>query len=291
MLGTGWPAEASSLLQTYGGPVHPAEETSLMPAFGGPVLPEELRQVARGEAALAEAMLTLARYAEEQALTAADLLERETWALTAILERSMPIWRHLPNPTLRFVPDHSDQPRLELGSFSHLAALIAPSADEQALIAATAPCWARVSSAPERQVAGQTGALACSYVAISPAEAVATLGLGRILTQIEVATRTAGQALVAQAQAQRDRQSQLLRAERMLGVDPDPATMPTDCSRPISRRLALLLLESAKPVRLALAGVLWGFIAILTCFLVGIPQAIPAVLVSGVGALLWLNAS
>jgi hypothetical protein len=128
-------------------------------------------------------------------------------------------------------------------------------------------------------------------VAISPAEAVATLGLGRILTQIEVATRTAGQALVAQAQAQRERQAQLLRAERMLGVDPEPPTTRQDCSRPIRRSLVLLLLEPTGPVRLALAGVLWGFVAILTCFLFGIPQAVLAVLVSGVGLLLWLRPS
>src|SRR5260370_42094710 len=105
MQGIGWPAEATNPIQ----------------ADGGPALPEELQRAARGEAVLTEALLTLAQHQEEQARTAADLLERETWALTAILERSAPIWGQLPEPTLRLVPDHPDAAQLELGLFAQLA--------------------------------------------------------------------------------------------------------------------------------------------------------------------------
>ncbi len=261
------------------------EATSVMQAHGKRALHEELRREARGEIALAEVMLTLVQHQEEQARTAADLLERETWALTVILERSVPIWRHLPDPTLRFVPDHPDAPHLEVGCFSHLAALISPSMDEQALIAATVPCWAQVSPAQQRRLAGQTGAFARSYVLISVAVAVATLGLGRILAQIEVATRTAGQTLLAQAEMQRERQAQLLRVERMLGVEPEPPIPPADCSRAMPLRLLPLCPMGFGG--LALSGVLWGIMAILVCVLFGIPQAVFGVLLRGAGLLVW----
>ena len=266
----------------------PADATSVMRAHGRRALPEELGRGARGEIALAEVMLTLAQHQEEQARTAADLLARETWALTMILERSAPIWRHLPDPTLRFVPDHPDAPHLEVGCFSHLAALISPSMDEQALIAATVPCWAQVSPAQQRRLAGQTGLFARSYVLISVAEAVTTLGFGRILAHLEVATRTAGQTLLTQAEVQRERQAQLLRVERMLGVEPEPPQPPADCAWALPVRL---LLCPSGFGGLALSGVLWGIMAILVCVLFGIPQAVLGVVLRGAGLLVWYRIS
>ena len=270
MQGRGWPAEATNPIQ----------------ADGGRAFPEELRRAANGEIAVAEVLLTLAQHQEEQARTAADLLERETWALTAILERSAPLWRHLPDHTLRFVPDHPAAPVLEVGCFSHLAALIAPSVDEQALLAATTPCWARVAGAPERRRAGQTEALARSYVLISVAEAVATLGFGRILAQIEAATRTAGQALLAQAQVQRERQARLLGVERMLGWEPDPTEAPPDGATAVRTHLLPLLLGQGGLARWAPGAALVALTVILVCLLFGIPQAVLALMVGGGGLLL-----
>jgi hypothetical protein len=213
-------------------------------------------------------LLTLAHYQEEQARTAADLLERETWALTAILTRSEPIWRQLPNPTLRFVLSHPDELHLELGSYSHLAALVAPTVDEQALIAATLPCWARVLPASQRRVAGQAGPLACSYVGISVAEAVATLGFGRILDRIEGAARTAGQAMLARAQVERERQARILSVEQMLGWGPDPADVRLDRTKTARTRLVLLLLGQDGRVQ---ATVLLGLmVVVLVCLLLAI---------------------
>jgi hypothetical protein len=214
--------------------------------------------------------------------TAADLLERETWALTAILDRSAPIWQHLANPVLRFPPERIDQPCLELGTFSHLAGLIAPSADEQVLIAATAPRWARVSPALERQQAEQTGALACSYVAISAAEAVAILGFGRILSRLAAATRTAGQTLATQAQNQRDRQVQIMQTERQLGVALEPATTALGDSQAIYTCLVLSLLRPVNLMRLALAGAIWILVVILASFLVSFSPAM-LLLLLGIG--------
>ena len=249
----------------------PAEATNLIQADDGPALPEELRQAARGEAALTEALLTLAHHQEEQARTAADLLERETWALTAILERSAPIWRHLPQPTLRFVPDRPDAPHLELGLFSHLATLVAPSASEHALLAATTPRWARVYTCHAQQPAGQADAPVRTYVPISVAEAVATLGLGRILAQIEAATRATGRALLAEVQTQRERQARLLGVERMLGWEPDPMEAPPNGATAAGMRLVLLALGQGGFARWAPGAALVALTVILVPLLLGIP--------------------
>jgi len=251
MQGVLWPAEAGNLIQEH----------------DRRALPEDLRRAARGEAALDEAFETLAHYQEELARIATDVLERETWVLTAIIIRSGPIWDHLRCPTLRFVPDRPDEPYLELGIFSHLAGLAAPSADEQALIADPAPRWARVSPHHERRLAGGTGALACSYVPVSVAEAVATLGLGRILAQIEAATRTTGQALLAQAQNQRERQARLLGVERMLGWEPDPTEASLDRTTTARTHLLLLVLGQGGPAWWALGAALVGLVVILVCLL------------------------
>jgi hypothetical protein len=227
-------------------------------------------------------LLAVARYGREQALTAADLLERETWALTAVLDRCAPIWQHLADPILRFLPERADQPRLELGTFSHLAALIAPSTDEQVLIAATTPRWARVSPALERQQAQQTGSLACSYVIISAAEAITMLGFGRILSQLTAATRSAGQALATQAQNQRDRQAQLMQTERQLGVVPELAAISLGDSQAIFTCLVLALLQPINLTRFALAGAIWVLLVILASFLVTLSPAM-FLLLLGIG--------
>jgi hypothetical protein len=94
--------------------------TSLAWARAERALPEDLRQAARGEATLHAAFHTLAHHQEEQARTAADLLERETWALTVILAMIGPIWASRANPTLRFALDRPAEPvpyHLELGRF------------------------------------------------------------------------------------------------------------------------------------------------------------------------------
>ncbi|MGH2346361.1 MAG: hypothetical protein ACRDG4_14135 [Chloroflexota bacterium] len=253
-------------------------------------LPEDLRQVASGEAVLADAFLALARYQDEQARTAADLLERETWALTRILAASAPIWKHLASPTLRFVPDCPDEPvpyHLELGHFSHLAALLAPSAAEQTLIAAQTPCWARVYPHQERLRAGQSGALACSYVPITEAEAVAMLGLGRILAQVEAATGAAGEIVLAQARAQMERQERLLGVERMLGWEPDPVAAPVDQVPAARTRLVVSLLKPGSYVQVTLGSAFLGFVVVLICVLIGIAQAIIWLVAAAVCLLVW----
>jgi hypothetical protein len=250
----------------------------------GRAVAEPLRRAAQGDVVLAEAMLTLAHYQEEQARTAAALLERETWVLTAILERSAPIWRYLPTATLRFALDPPGATHLELGHFSHLAPLVTPRADEPAVIATT-PRWARVSTRPKEQHAEQTGAFVHTYMPISVTEAVATLGLGRILTQLELATRTAGQALLTQAQAQRERQAQIRRAEHMLGYESETAQAVHAGTRALPALLLLLLMGPAG--LLALGGVLWALMLVMVCFLFGIPAALLTLLLGSVGLLVW----
>jgi hypothetical protein len=249
------------------------------------MLPEELRRAAQGEAVLAEAMLTLARYQEEQARTAATLREREIWIVTALLERSAPLWRHLPSRTLRFPLDPTGAIHLGLGHVAHPATLIAPGAVKQAVPAAITPCWARVTTLLAQLSEGQEETCVHTCVSISTADAVATLGLGRILTQLELATRTAGQALLAEAQAQQERRAQLRRAERMLGWAPEPASSVCTGERAVPTLLLLLLLGPAGLV--ALGGTLWGLLTVMVCLLLGIPAAVLTMLLGGVGLLLW----
>jgi hypothetical protein len=137
--------------------------------------------------------------------------------------------------------------------------------DEQILIAATTPRWARVYAAPERQSAGYKGALACSYQAISPAEAVVTLGFGRILTELEVATRRAGQTMVDQMYNQQERRARLAGVEQLLlHVTPEPR-------RSWAAHITLKLLDSSLALdRLLLGGVIWAMLLLLLSFLVGL---------------------
>jgi hypothetical protein len=267
-----------------------AGTTSLQQAHDSRPFPEALRRAARGETPMAEVLLTLAQYQEEQAQTAAELLERERWALTAILERSAPIWEHLPDPTLRFVLDHRDGSYLEVGCFSRLSALNEPSADEQALIDAKTPCWARVVPAPQR--AGQVGAPACCYVQVSTAEAIEALGFDRIMAQVEAAMRAAGQGLLAQAQVQRERKAQVARVERMLSLEPEPPAALLGRSKAMHTCLVLLLLGSVSIGRLIVGGAVWALVVLLASFLFGIPHPmiLPLLIVGLAPVSLYLGA-
>lgn len=179
-----------------------------------------------------EAFQTFQLSHDEQVHASADLLDKEIWAITGILGASGWLWGQLPTPTLSFAldsPSAAEAPHLELGTYAHLAALEAPSCAERALATATAPCFARVSAHPDRSPTGATGALAYSYVPVSLSEAVATLGCKRIVTEIEAATRRVGEALLGEAETQRERQAYLRGIERKLGWDPvtDVLTVPT----------------------------------------------------------------
>ncbi|HXT35905.1 MAG TPA: hypothetical protein VN837_10040, partial [Chloroflexota bacterium] len=250
-----WPAQPTSYLQEKDERPHRSD----------------LRGVVFADVPLTTAFTTLTRYQEEQTRRAADLLERETWTVATILVVSAPIWSQFTSPTLCFPfggPGESPPYHLEVGYFAHLAALDAPTAAERELIAATAPCWARVYPHQDRQRAGQCGALAGSYVPISLAEAVATLGLERILTQLKTATRAAGQVLLNQAEAQDDQEACLLRAERALDWESAPAEAPVAAAMPVRTRLVLALLEPGSRAGLALGVAFVGFALLLLFVLV-----------------------
>jgi hypothetical protein len=194
-----------------------------------PAPPTDLDRVAGGLVPLDEAFLTLARYQEEHARAAAALRESETWALTALLARSAPIWQEPARPTLRFEVSQPAGPapyHLELGGFAHLAALAGPTVEEQALVTAPVPSWARVTARLGRQQAGHASALAYFYTPMDTSEAIELLGCRRILARIEEATRAAGQVQLAEAQSQAERRACLLVVERMLRVAPDLAVEP-----------------------------------------------------------------
>jgi hypothetical protein len=223
--------------------------------------------VASGEVALPAAFQSLADYQDELARAAADMREREVWTLTALLASSGPLWQDPARPLLRFLPDRPDEPYLALGSYAHLRGLVTPSADDQALIAATTPCWARVAPHRERQLASGTGALGCSYVPVAIAEAVAILGFERILTQIEAFASGTGQALLAQAMMQRERQARLLAVERKLGWTQDPAEAPPSAMARTGPHPLLVLLKQGGAARWALLAALAGLMLIMVCLL------------------------
>lgn len=219
---------------------------------------KDLERIVHRATPLDTAFQTLARHQEEQDRIAEDLLEREIWALSEILARSGPLWNQPTRPTLRFDIVQLGDPapfHLELGSFAHLAALVAPTAEEQELTRTPAPCWARVTLNPARQIAGQSGALACSYVPIATAEAIAVVGFPQILGRVEDATRVTGKALLVEAHQQAERQARLLAVERMLHVAPDSGTDPTGRGMALHMRLALMLFGNGSSTRLVLAGV------------------------------------
>jgi hypothetical protein len=210
----------------------------------GSRLPSDpLRKVSGQGGTLFETFQAIGYYQEEQERAAADLLEREIWAVSRMLIASAPIWNQNPGMTLSFPLNQSEEAvpyRMELGLFSHLAALPAPTPEEKELIASTTPCWARVAPNLERHLAGCSGALACSYVPVSMAEAVKLVGLDRIMDQMEAATRTAGQAVLNEARVQEDRRARLLAVERMFGWEADPGADPETTSMRTQLALAVL---------------------------------------------------
>ncbi|MGH2411365.1 MAG: hypothetical protein ACRDGS_13510 [Chloroflexota bacterium] len=221
-----------------------------------------------------ETFQTLAFSQEEQERGAADLLEREIWAVTRVMAVSAPIWNQNPSPVLSFSLGHLSEPapyRLELSRFTHLGMLRSPSPGEQALIASDTPCWARVAPNLERHLAGYSDALACSYVPIPVAEAVKLLGLSRIMTQIEAATQSAGQAVLNEARVQEDRRARLIAVERMLGCEPNPVM---DQEPPVRTQVALALLGKGRLAALAPNAACLGLAVGVLCFLAGFAQAL-----------------
>lgn len=207
-----------------------------------PISPDPLRKTVGQGGTIFEVFQTIAYQREEQERVAADLLERETWAVTCLLIASAPIWARNTNLTLNFPLDQRNEPvayRLELGLFSRLAGLSAPSAGELELLAATTPCWARVTPNLERHLAGYSDELACSYQPISMAEAVKLLGLDRIVDQIEAAARAARQSVMQEARAQEDRRARLRAVERLLGWESE---RDLNAALPLRTQLAMALL-------------------------------------------------
>jgi hypothetical protein len=250
----------------------------------------DLRRVAFGAMPLGEAFQTLAYGQEEQARVGAELLEREIWAVTAILAASAPIWRQRAQPTLCFAVQSRLEPvtfHLEVGTFAHLAALDNPSPGEQELIAATGPCWARVYPHHDRQLAGQIGALACSYMRMPVAEAVAILGLETILDHLEAATRATGRAVLDQAAVQARRQAQVLKAEQVLGWGAELPAEARTRTTPLLTRLALALVGEVRQERLVLGTAYLGLLAILLCLLGILPELLTALTLAGVCLAIW----
>lgn len=207
-----------------------------------PQIPRDpLRKTVGQGGTIFETFQAIAYQREEQERVAADLLEREIWAVTRLLAASAPIWDQKPGLTLSFPLEQPNEPvvyRLELSVFSRLADLLSPTQGEQELIASTTPCWARVSTNLERHLAGYSDHLACSYLPIPMAEAVKLLGLDRIVDQIEAATRAAYQAAMNEARAQEDRRARLQAIERMFGWEMEPWEIPSA----MGTQLALALL-------------------------------------------------
>jgi len=236
--------------------------------------PDPIRKVNGQGGSLVETFQAIAYYQEEQERAAADLLERETWAVSRMLLASAPIWHQNPGLTLSFSLDQPGEAvpyRLELGLFSHLEALPAPSPEEKELIASPTPRWARAAPNLERHLAGCTGPLSCSYVPVSMAEAVKCLGLDRIVDQLEAATRTAGQAVLNEARTQDERRARLLAVERMFGWEAESEVDPAAATR---AQVALALLGRGSFGSLAPGAVTLGLTTGALYLLVGFSQAL-----------------
>jgi hypothetical protein len=232
----------------------------------------DLQRLSRGEVTLGAALQMLAHHQEEQRSADADLCEREAWVVSSILARSEAAWDLLAKPTIRFsVSQSGDFPpyHLEVGRYVHLTALTDLSPGEQALVASSAPCWARVYPHRARQESGWTGALARSYVPITTAEAVAKLGMGTIVSAIEGAVRSAGSDLRAQAELQGRRQDRVAEMERALGWDDGPQDAPEGRMALARTWLVLLLLGHGGRTGRVLGTMLVGISVILLCLLFG----------------------
>ncbi len=262
--------------------------TSEPTASGSQDARERLRRVGSGQAGLWEAFQPLAQAQEDQARQAADLAEREAWAPAGMLEASNALWPHLTTPTLHLAVRSSDgdeATHVELGRYGHLAALPAPIAGEQALISSPTPCFARVVASQERQAAGVDGPLACSYLPLSPAEAVAAIGFATIEADLEAAARTAGQVLLYKVEAQAERQHAVLRVERMFGWTPDPP--PEAVALPVGSRVAVLLLRQAGRHWLVQVSVAFSVMAVLSGFLLYPASAVLVLVLLGIVVLFW----
>jgi hypothetical protein len=232
----------------------------------------------------------LSQLHEEQVREDADLGEREAWVVSMILAKSVATWDLLAKPTLRFKLDFSGDSgpyHLELGRFTHLAALTDLTEGEHALIASPTPCWARVYPHQARQRASKTGAQACSYVPITVGEAVATLGLGRIICTIEDAIRAAGSELREQAELLSRRQERLVDVERSLGWDEDPQDMSLDRTTAIRTQLAYLLMGRSGRTGRALFATVVGLLLTMFALLFNPQILFVAIPSTAVGFLIW----
>jgi hypothetical protein len=240
---------------------------------------------------LSDALQVLAERQEQQLRLDGDLRTREAWVVESILARSEATWDLLARPTLRFAlhgcPD-SPPCQLELGRYTHLAALLDPTPGEQELMDSTVPCWARVSLHPERQASGQIGALAQRYVPVTTAEAVATLGMGTIISAIEHAVRAAGSDMRAQAERLNRRHEELVIMEHTLGWhDDQPSALPTAEAGVSSSWVAMLLIGRAgRPGRVLGAGFVGIFVTLL-CLLFNPVLLFIALPLIVAGFLLW----
>jgi hypothetical protein len=240
--------------------------------------------MSRTDTDLLETMHALDARQEEQARTATALLEREVWAATLLIEASKPIWAYLGSPTLRFMPARATDYHLELGYYRHLAALSDRSPDEQLLLQAALPTWARVYTHRDRCQAGFSGALGQSYVTIPVREAVIEAGFSTILAQLEAA-------MLAQAREQRDRQERLQQVERMLGWEQDPEDEAVDRPLSLGTHLLLTLLKEGTHNWLALTTGFISLVVLVLCLPLGVPSVLIAVMAAGAGALLWRHCS
>jgi hypothetical protein len=168
---------------------------------------------------------------------------------------------------MRFMPDCPGASHLELGTFSHLTDLVASSGDEQILIAATKPCWARVWPHDEHRLAGGTGPHGSSYVPITVEEAITTSGFERILDRIEAAMCATGQALLVQTLSQRERYARLLAAERMLGWEQDVREGVLSAATPTGVHSVPILLAQGGAAAWALCAIFVGLLVLVACLL------------------------
>jgi hypothetical protein len=231
------------------------------------VVPDQLRQVATGTMTLPGAFVVLTCYQEEQTRIESDLRDREIWALTALLEAGGTLWTHFDRPTLVFRLPGSDNVHLEVGHFSHLATLCEPSPEEQLLAMSSGVTWAKVSPHAGRYATGQRGPLAYSYVPIPMADAVAILGFGAIVRELEAVTRSAGSVMLQRAQALQERQAQLVTLERAIGWEAEGSL---ERAEPASRHgLQGFLAHGLAVWRMTDDSAVWAPAAIL-CLLLGL---------------------
>ena len=251
-------------------------------------LREDLLRAVRGEAAIPETCMTLSMYWHEQKQASAELFEREIWAANAIIDASAGIWDQLPQPTVVFARDGSKSTidQLELGRFAHLRLLELPNEHELELIATDSVCWAHVTASLERESAGAVGALARSYSPVSTEDAVALIGLDRIVSQLEAVVGEAGRSLVAAARMHDERRARLERTERKLGWRQDPGTQSIEVLPWRTRFLIGLVGQEDRNWLAACAGI-QGLFVVCLCFMLEVPLLLLALLPVFLSLLIW----